>query len=132
MEEEVKRYSLEKKDKRHRRQKDEEHITLLSEPGSQYLGHLTPPSGHDEEIAALLFLFLARTKSLSIFMRGHLCASGLRASLAERLRSLQLTQCMLAKGDGPLPVDYARQLNGRAFIIGVAVGKTSVLSEAGD
>ncbi|GBO38280.1 hypothetical protein AVEN_161332-1 [Araneus ventricosus] len=52
---------LEEKDKRHRRLKDE-HIALLSKPGSQYLGHLTPRSGHGEEIAASLFLFLVRTK----------------------------------------------------------------------
>ncbi|GBM18692.1 hypothetical protein AVEN_8992-2-1, partial [Araneus ventricosus] len=52
----------ETKDKQHRRQKDEDHITLLSEPGSQYLGHLTPRSGHDEEITASLLFFLVRTK----------------------------------------------------------------------
>ncbi|GBN77742.1 hypothetical protein AVEN_274590-1 [Araneus ventricosus] len=52
----------EKKDKRHRRQKDEEHITLLSDPGSQYLRHLTPRSGQGEEIAASLIDFLVRTK----------------------------------------------------------------------
>ncbi|GBN02667.1 hypothetical protein AVEN_121180-1 [Araneus ventricosus] len=46
-----------------RRQKDEEHITLLSEPGSQYLRHLTSRSGHGEEIAASMFFSRYREDS---------------------------------------------------------------------
>ena len=35
---------------------------MLSEPGSEYLGHLTPCSGHGEEIAKSLHNFLSQNK----------------------------------------------------------------------
>ncbi len=51
-----------KNNKWHRRKKNEEHFILLYEPGSQYLGLLTPRSGQGEEIAASMIDFLVRTK----------------------------------------------------------------------
>ena len=36
----------------------EEHITLLSEPGSKYIGHVTPSSGHSSDITEEILSFL--------------------------------------------------------------------------
>lgn len=46
--------------KLHRREKDKEHITMLSEPVLEHLCHLTRLSGHWEEISIPLYPFLCQ------------------------------------------------------------------------
>lgn len=50
MVERIKRSFYKKGDKRNRREKDDGHITVLSEPGLEYLSQLTHSTGHVEEI----------------------------------------------------------------------------------
>ena len=47
-------------EKRARKETVEEHITVLSEPGSNYLGHFVPVSGIANDIANGLFAFCAK------------------------------------------------------------------------
>ena len=51
---------MEKSGERARRKTVEEHITVLSEPGSNYLGHFVPASGTANDIANGLFAFCAK------------------------------------------------------------------------
>lgn len=44
--------------KMYRRERKEEHISLISEPGSQYIGHVTPKKETGNEIAECIFSFI--------------------------------------------------------------------------
>lgn len=48
--------------KMYRRQKKEEHISLVQEPGGKYIGHLTPRGGTGSEIATAIWCFLESKK----------------------------------------------------------------------
>lgn len=55
----------------------DEHITLLEEPGSQYLGHFTPACGTAVEIKSGIFDFLVHDNNVSF---NHLMAVGCDAT----------------------------------------------------
>src|SRR6476469_1671147 len=38
--------------------RSEDHYVIITEPGSQYLGHVTPKSGHGKSIAEAIYTFL--------------------------------------------------------------------------
>ncbi|PZC78138.1 hypothetical protein B5X24_HaOG202589 [Helicoverpa armigera] len=52
-------YCVKDKNKFYRRIRVEEHITMIQEPGSIYLGHVTPPTGTSKDIEQAMFSYLS-------------------------------------------------------------------------
>ena len=85
---------------------------MLSEPGSEYLGHLTPHSGHGEEIAQSLHDFLSQNKVDISELTAVGCDgtavntgknNGVIACLEQKLgRELQHLICILHTNELPL------------------------------
>ena len=59
-------YQMQKGNKKHKQEIVEEHITLLEEPGSKYICHLSPTKGSGDKIAEII---LSQLKEKSISLR---------------------------------------------------------------
>lgn len=64
----------------------EEHITILKEPGSKYLGHISLKSGNAKNIAAKLFNFfvnnsISLTKIVAVGCDGTATNTGVKAGI---------------------------------------------------
>lgn len=56
-------YCVKDKNKLYRRIRVEEHITMVQEPGSIYLGHVTPPTGTSKDIEQAMFSYLTEKRT---------------------------------------------------------------------
>lgn len=89
----------------------EEHIVLVSEPGSMYLGHVTPSSGHSTNIKRSILEFLEKNMDLSklqaIGCDGTVVNTGVKNGILRQIevslgRPLQWFVCLLHANELPL------------------------------
>ena len=78
----------------------EDHYVIIVEPGSQYLTHVTPPTGHGEVIARTIYQFLVEENLLehSILVVG---ADGTNSNVGAENGAIHFLEMMLGK-----PVHY--------------------------
>jgi hypothetical protein len=102
---------VKKEKKIYRHFKVEEHITLVQEPGSIYISHITPPSGTAEDIEVTMFTYLNREYSLNKLMAigcdGTNVNTGRKNGIISRIekrikKPLQWLICQLHANELPL------------------------------